>query len=141
MVAQVGIQTGTTAGRNILRKVAGRPPLPFRYHDKGTLDVIGRNAAVAYIWRRAFRGFFAWLIWVWVHIFNLIGYRNRFLVLINWAWDYLFAEHSVRLIVPTENHAGRGPSAMKIPQNEDGPGNIAPPLEMGNEMVVSSEHR
>ena len=103
MVAQMGIQTGSTAGRNILRQLMGQPPLPFRYHDKGTLDVIGRNAAVAYIWRRAFRGFPAWLIWVWVHIFNLIGYRNRFLVLINWAWDYLFSEHSVRLIVPSRD--------------------------------------
>jgi NADH dehydrogenase len=141
MVAQVGIQTGSTAGRNILRQVAGQPPLLFRYHDKGTLDVIGRNAAVAYIWRRAFRGFLAWLIWVWVHIFNLIGYRNRFLVLINWAWDYLFSEHSVRLIVPTEIHAGRGLTAMEIPENEDVKGSIESPIEMGNEMVFSNERR
>ena len=101
MVAQVGIQSGTTAGRNILRQLAGQTPLPFRYQDKGTLDVIGRNAAVAHIWQRAFRGFPAWLIWVGVHIFNLIGFRNRLLVLINWAWDYVFSEHGIRLIIPT----------------------------------------
>jgi NADH dehydrogenase len=100
MVAQVGIQTGATAGRNILRQVAGQHPLPFRYRDKGTLDVIGRNAAVAYIGRRAFRGFLAWLIWVGVHIFNLIGFRNRLLLMIDWAWAYIFYEHGVRLIVP-----------------------------------------
>ena len=115
MIAQVGIQTGTAAGRNILRQSAGKPPQPFRYHEKGTLDVIGRNAAVAYIWRQAFRGFPAWLIWVWVHIFNLIGYRNRFLVLINWAWDYLFSEHSVRIIVPTEIHTGNSFTTTEIP--------------------------
>ena len=63
LVAQKGIQTGTTAGRNILRQLAGKQPLPFRYHDQGTLDVIGRYSAVAYIWRRGFRGFPAWLIW------------------------------------------------------------------------------
>lgn len=116
MVAQVGIQTGSTAGRNILRQTAGQLPLAFEYNNKGTMDVIGRNAAVAYIRRLAFHGFLAWLIWIWVHIFNLIGYRNRILVLINWAWDYLFSEHSVRLIVPTEIHGGRGPFAMEIPE-------------------------
>jgi NADH dehydrogenase len=135
MVAQMGIQTGSTAGRNILRQVAGQPPLPFRYHDKGTLDVIGRNAAVAFIWRRVFRGFPAWLIWVWVHIFNLIGFRNRFLVLIDWAWDYLFSEHSVRLIVPTEIHTTRETPAMEIPDTADVLVGIDTMKETGNEVV------
>ena len=138
MVAPVGIQTGSTAGRNILRQVTGQPPLPFRYHDKGTLDVIGRNAAVAHIWRRAFRGFPAWLIWVWVHIFRLIGYRNRFLVLINWAWDYLFSEHSVRLIVPTEFPTGRGITAKEIHEMTDTLVRIDTPNEMGKEVVFTN---
>lgn len=119
MVAQMGVQTGASAGHNILRQLMGQAPLPFRYHDKGTLDVIGRNAGVAYIWRRAFRGFPAWLIWVWVHIFNLIGYRNRFLVLIDWAWDYLFSEHSVRLIVPSGMSTGREPATTETPEKAD----------------------
>jgi NADH dehydrogenase len=119
MVAQMGIQTGSTAARNILLQISGQSPWPFRYRDKGILDVIGRNAAVAYIWHRAFQGFVAWLIWVWVHIFNLIGYRNRFMVLLDWAWDYLFSEHSVRLIVPTEIHTGRGFTAVGIAEVED----------------------
>jgi NADH dehydrogenase len=139
MVAQVGIQTGSTAGRNILRQISGQPLLPFRYRDKGTLDVIGRNAAVAYIWRRAFRGFLAWLIWVWVHIFNLIGYRNRFLVLIDWAWDYLFSEHSVRLIVPTEIHTGRGFTEMQVPEMENVVGGIDSQIETGKPVVFSKE--
>ncbi len=101
MVAQVGIQTGTTAGQNILRQVAGQPQKAFRYHDLGTLDVIGRNSAVAYIWNRPFRGFIAWLIWVGVHILNLIGFRNRLLVMVDWAWNYIFKEYGVRLIIPS----------------------------------------
>jgi len=101
MVAQVAMQSGTTAGRNILRQIQGQAPVPFQYRDLGTLDVIGRNSAVASIWGRSFHGFSAWVIWVAVHIFNLIGFRNRLLVMINWAWDYLFSEHGVRLIVPS----------------------------------------
>jgi NADH dehydrogenase len=115
MVAQMGIQTGTTAGRNILRQRVGKSPLPFRYHDKGTLDVIGRNAAVAYIWRQAFRGFPAWVIWVGVHIFNLIGLRNRLLVLIDWAWSYLFGEYGVRLIVPSKPLSEKKSATVEIP--------------------------
>ncbi|MDD5370327.1 MAG: NAD(P)/FAD-dependent oxidoreductase, partial [Anaerolineaceae bacterium] len=113
LVAQGGIQTGTTAGRNILRQIAGQPLAPFRYHDKGTLDVIGRNAAAAYIWRRAFKGFPAWLIWVGVHIFNLIGFRNRLLVLVDWAWEYFFYEHGVRLIVQSELPPASGRAATR----------------------------
>lgn len=135
MVAQVGIQTGIAAARNVLRQLAGQPPLPFRYHDKGTLDVIGRNAAVAYIWRRAFRGFPAWLIWVWVHIFNLIGFRNRFLVLIDWAWDYLVSEHGVRLIVPSEIHTARETPAIEFPDTADVLIGIDTIKETGKEVV------
>jgi NADH dehydrogenase len=140
MVAQVGIQTGTTAARNILRQLADKPPLPFRFQDKGTLDVIGRNAAVANIWHKAFRGFLAWLIWVWVHIFNLIGYRNRFLVLIDWAWDYLFSEHSVRLIVPSGIPPGKGLLIeTEIPDRVNGLVRIDSPIEVSKEMVLSDE--
>jgi NADH dehydrogenase len=102
MVSQVGIQTGTAAARNILRQLAGQPPLPFRYHDYGTWDVIGRNTAVVRIWGLSFRGFLAWLMWVALHIYRLNGLRNRLVLLINWAWDYFFREHGIRLIVPSE---------------------------------------
>jgi NADH dehydrogenase len=60
----------------------------------------GRNAAVVLLGKRPFTGFPAWVLWLSVHIFRLIGFRNRLLVLINWAWDYLFYERTVRLIVP-----------------------------------------
>src|SRR6266508_4863438 len=102
MVSQVGIQSGSAAARNILRQLAGQPPLPFRYHDYGTWDVIGRNAAVVSLWGLSFRGFGAWLMWVVLHIYRLNGLRNRLVLLINWAADYLFREHGIRLIVPSE---------------------------------------
>jgi NADH dehydrogenase len=101
MVVQVGIQTGVMAARNIISQLAGQEPLPFAYQDKGTLGVIGRNAAVAYLWNRPFTGFLAWLIWVGVHIFALSGFRNRLLVSVNWVWTYLFREHGVRVMIPT----------------------------------------
>jgi NADH dehydrogenase len=103
MVAPVAIQQGAAAARNIVRQVAGQAPLPFHYRDRGTMVTIGRNAAAAYLSGRAFTGFPAWVLWLGVHLFNLIGFRNRLLVLINWAWDYFFRERPVRLIVPREN--------------------------------------
>ncbi len=100
MVATAAIQEGETAARNILRQMEGQAPEAFHYRDLGTLAVIGRNAAAVHLLGRNFTGFFAWLLWLSVHIYRLIGFRNRLLVLINWAWDYLFFERGVRLIVP-----------------------------------------
>ena len=119
MVSQMGIQTGTWAARNILRQLDGQPPLPFHYHDIGTLDVIGRNAAVARIWGLSFRGFVAWVMWVVLHIYRLNGLRNRLLLMINWAWDYLFGEHGVRLIAPSEPSPGKLRAAAKISDQVD----------------------
>jgi NADH dehydrogenase len=102
MVAPVAIQQGVAAARNIARQAAGQAPLPFRYQDRGTMVTIGRSAAAAYLQKRTFTGFPAWVLWLGVHLLNLIGFRNRLLVLINWAWDYFFRERPVRLIVPRE---------------------------------------
>jgi NADH dehydrogenase len=100
MLAPVAIQAGEAAADNILRSAAGQPPRSFRYRDKGTMATIGRNAAVAILGGHAFSGFVAWVIWLAIHISSLIGFRNRLLVLTNWAWDYLFFERGVRLIDP-----------------------------------------
>ena len=100
MVAPVAMQQGVVAAQNILRQINGQAPQPFHYRDPGTMVTIGRNAAVAYIKGRSFTGFFAWLVWLGVHLFRLIGFRNRLVVMFNWAWDYLFYERSVRLIIP-----------------------------------------
>src|SRR5512134_2936314 len=91
---------GTAAARNILRCIGGGEPLPFPYRDPGVLVILGRNAAVAHVGGRSFTGFPAWALWLIVHIYKLIGSRNRLVVLINWAWDYFFYERAQRLILP-----------------------------------------
>ena len=98
MLSTVAIQQGKVAARNIRRIVKGEALEEFHYKDPGLLATIGRNAAVARIWGLSFSGFIAWLIWVFLHIYRLIGFRNRLLVLINWAWEYFFYENQVRLI-------------------------------------------
>ncbi len=98
MVAQVAMQQAELAAANVRRVLAGEPLASFHYRDLGTLATIGRNAAVGLIGRLQFRGFLAWVMWLVVHIYQLIGFRNRLLVMINWAWDYLFYERAVRLI-------------------------------------------
>jgi NADH dehydrogenase len=98
MVAPVAMQMAQVAAQNIRRGLAGQPPVAFRFRDPGTLATIGRNAAVAYIHGISFRGFPAWVVWLVVHLIQLIGFRNKLVVLINWAWDYLFYERGARLI-------------------------------------------
>ncbi|HWC74501.1 MAG TPA: NAD(P)/FAD-dependent oxidoreductase [Gemmatimonadales bacterium] len=98
MVAPVAIQMGESVARNIVRQLRGQPLLPFRYRDQGTLATIGRNAAVAYVYGLKLSGFPAWVMWLVVHIIQLIGFRNKLFVLLNWAWDYFFYERAARLI-------------------------------------------
>ncbi|MBI5842742.1 MAG: NAD(P)/FAD-dependent oxidoreductase [Chloroflexi bacterium] len=98
MLATVAQQQANVTAQNIQKIIKGREPEPFHYKDPGLLATVGRNAAVARIFGLSFSGFIAWLIWVVLHIYRLIGFRNRLLVLINWAWDYLFYETQVRLI-------------------------------------------
>jgi NADH dehydrogenase len=112
MVSQVGMQTGTWAARNILRQLADQRPLPFRYRDFGTWDVIGRNDAVIHLRGLSIRGFIAWVMWLVLNIYRLNGMRNRLLMMINWAWAYLFGEHGVRLIAPAEPSPGKVPVAV-----------------------------
>ncbi len=98
MLSTVAIQQGRTTAQNIQRIIKGKTPQPFHYKDPGLLATIGRNAAVARIWGVSFSGFIAWVIWVFLHIYRLIGFRNRILVCVNWAWDYIFYENQIRLI-------------------------------------------
>jgi NADH dehydrogenase len=98
MVAPVAIQMADVVARNIARAIRGEPPEAFRYRDPGTLATIGRNAAVAHIFGLQWTGFPAWVMWLVVHIIQLIGFRNKLFVLLNWAWDYFFYERAVRLI-------------------------------------------
>jgi NADH dehydrogenase len=97
-VAPAAMQQGRHAARSISRLVEGRPTKPFRYFDKGTLATVGRAAAVADIWGLKLSGFIAWLAWLGVHIWFLIGFRNRFVVMLEWARAYLTFEKQARLI-------------------------------------------
>jgi NADH dehydrogenase len=97
-ICPVAIQMGHYAARAIEGDLAGRPRRAFTYWDKGQLAVIGRGQAVADIWKLHFGGFLAWLIWIFVHIFFLIGFRNRILVLLQWAWSYVTYSRGARLI-------------------------------------------
>jgi len=98
MVAPVAMQQAAVAAENIQRHLAGKPLKDFVYKDPGSLATIGRNAAVARLGRWEFKGFIAWVLWLVVHILQLIGFRNRLVVMINWVWDYLFYDRAVRLI-------------------------------------------
>lgn len=100
MIAPNATQQGTLAAQNILRHIRGQEQRPFRYADKGAMATIGRSSAVVRIGKRTATGFVAWVLWLFVHLAYLIGFRNRLFVMVNWAWDYLFFERSVRLILP-----------------------------------------
>ena len=97
-VAPAAMQEGKKAADNVLRLMAGRKTQPFRYVDKGSLATIGRAAAVAELGPLKLSGFIAWMAWLCIHIFFLIGFRNRLLVLIEWAWAYLTYDKGARLI-------------------------------------------
>ena len=101
-VAQVALQQGTRAAKNIARSLRGLSTESFHYKDLGVLAVIGRNAAVADLGGKTFTGFPAWTLWLGIHITWLIGFRNRALVLVNWAWNYVFFGRAVRLILPSQ---------------------------------------
>jgi len=98
-VAPAAKQMGRHAARNILRALADKPPLPYRYRDYGQLATIGRSSAVAMFGRVHIWGWLAWVAWLTAHIYFLIGFRNRLVVLIDWAWAYWTSERSARIVV------------------------------------------
>jgi NADH dehydrogenase len=97
-ISPVAIQQGRHAARNVLAMIQGRKPQRFRYWDKGTMATIGRNKAVADLKFMHLSGLPAWLAWLFVHIIFLVGFRNRLLVLLQWAWAYLTFDKGARLI-------------------------------------------
>jgi NADH dehydrogenase len=98
-VAQAAKQLGTHAARNALRRIRGESTAAFRYRDPGNLATIGRNAAIADFGFLRLSGYPAWLFWLFLHIFFLIGFRNRLSVMLQWAISYLTYQRSVRLII------------------------------------------
>jgi NADH dehydrogenase len=104
-LAPVAIQQGRAAADNAWARLCGQPTRPFRYRDKGSMATIGRAKAVAVAGPLRLSGFPAWLVWVFVHIAYLIGFRNRFVVLFQWAWAYLTYQRGARLITgPWRGH-------------------------------------
>jgi NADH dehydrogenase len=97
-LSPAAMQEGRHAAKNVIRLIRGEPTLPFHYRDKGTLATIGKAAAVADIAGLHLSGLVAWLMWLFVHIFFLIGFRNRFIVIVEWAWTYVRNDRGSRLI-------------------------------------------
>ena len=97
-VAQVAIQMGKHAVANIRRAIEHQPLRPFKYQDLGNMATIGRASAVADFGWLHLKGLFAWLAWLFVHILNLIGFRNRLVVMVQWAWAYFSYQRAIRLI-------------------------------------------
>ena len=104
-VAQVAIQMGKHAVHNILRAIEHQPLRPFHYHDLGNMATIGRASAIADFGRFRLSGLLAWLAWLFVHILNLIGFRNRLVVLVQWAWAYFTYQRGIRLIAGGDDSA------------------------------------
>ena len=115
-VAPAAIQAGQHTAMNLERAVAGQPLRAFKYKDKGSLATIGRAAAVADFGRFRFGGFFAWMAWLLIHIFFLVGFRNRFLVITQWAWAYFTYQRGARLIT------GEGGGELARREREDAEG-------------------
>ncbi len=109
-ISPVAMQQGRHAARNILRMIRGQQPQRFRYFDKGTMATIGRHKAVADLKFFHLSGFLAWLAWLFVHIIFLVGFRNRLLVLIQWAWAYLTFDKGARLITRNFQSEHRPPA-------------------------------
>jgi NADH dehydrogenase len=98
-VATVAIQQGQLLVKNLIARTKGRPAEAFNYKDKGSMAVIGRRKAVVDIGKYSFGGTFAWLLWMFVHVIQLVSFRNRMMVLFNWAWKYLSWKNTIRLII------------------------------------------
>ncbi|MCO5934996.1 hypothetical protein NAF17_05555 [Mucilaginibacter sp. RB4R14] len=98
-VAQVALQQGKQLVKNIINLVNGKPMIAFTYVDLGTMETIGRNKAVANLHKLRFKGFFAWLLWMFVHLMSLAGFSNKAIVIFNWAVNYLTRNSDNRLII------------------------------------------
>ena len=99
MMAQPAMQQGDSLGENLVRMSNGKPLKPFSYYDKGSMATIGRNKAVADLPKFKFQGVFAWFVWMFVHLYFLIGFRNRVVVFINWVYNYIKFDREARLII------------------------------------------
>ncbi len=112
-IAPVAMQMGRHAGTNVRRRIAGADAAPFAYRDKGNLATIGRARAVASLFGMRFHGFVAWWLWLAVHLFYLIGFHNRLLVMSRWTWSFFTRGRGARLITGTDPDR---PTRLRIPE-------------------------
>jgi len=99
MMAQPAIQQGHALGDNLIKHLENKPMSPFSYKDKGSMATVGRNKAVVDLENFKFQGVFAWFVWMFVHLFFLIGFRNRMVVFVNWVYNYVRFDREARLII------------------------------------------
>ncbi|HEU4497316.1 MAG TPA: FAD-dependent oxidoreductase, partial [Flavobacterium sp.] len=99
MVAQPAMQQGRLLGENIIKLIKNQKMKPFNYNDKGSMATIGRNKAVVDLPRYHFHGIFAWFVWMFVHLFSLIGFKNKAVVFLNWVYNYIRFDREGRLII------------------------------------------
>jgi NADH:ubiquinone reductase (H+-translocating) len=99
MMAQPALQQGRLLAKNIIAEITKKPLKPFVYNDKGSMATIGRNKAVVDLPKWKFQGVFAWFVWMFVHLFSLIGFRNRTIVFLNWVYNYIRFDRESRLII------------------------------------------
>ncbi len=112
-LATVAMQQGRLVSHNIRQKLQGKPLRSFRYLDKGVMATVGRRSAVARIWGINWSGPIAWYLWLAVHLMYLIGFRNRLLVLVNWAYNYFTYDRAARALVAAANlPSGNEPGAQ-----------------------------
>jgi NADH dehydrogenase len=103
-VAPVALQQASLLAKNLLRLSNGGKTKPYKYYDKGTLTSIGRNLAVADLKRISLKGFIAWIVWSLVHLFSIVGGKNKILIFIDWASNYLIYDPSLRLLIKTKSN-------------------------------------
>jgi NADH dehydrogenase len=112
-VSPAAKQMGRVAARNIRHRIAGQKPETFVYQDYGSLATIGRKAAIAMVGKLKFSGYPAWLFWLFVHVYFLIGFRNRIMVMADWAWAYFTFKRSARVISATMPTQAEAPTLRK----------------------------
>lgn len=98
-VAQVGLQQAAILGKNLKRLLLSKELIPFHYKDRGSLATIGKNLAVADLPGIKMQGFFAWVLWLFVHLMAIVGVKNRFFILVNWVWNYWTSDQSLRVLI------------------------------------------
>jgi len=108
MMAQAAIQQGKLLATNMRQLLKGKAMKPFVYKDKGSMATVGRNLAVVDLPKFRFQGFFAWFVWMFIHLISLVGFRNKLIVFVNWMWSYFKYYKGVRLIIRPYERRGSG---------------------------------